>query len=229
MIITEDLLAYLRSFTTEHKQKIFEQILAQRTRYLCFVLEDINQPHNASAVLRTADCFGIQDVHVIESVNKYQINKDIALGANQWISLKEYKPEESNPATLIDTLRQKNYRIIATNPHKGTALENFDLTKGKAAIFLGSEINGLSAYTLENADEHLLISMKGFTESLNISVSAAIIAHYLTLKLKQSDLSWQLTQAEKNELEMKWLRKTIKKPDILIEHFLKNTNKKNKA
>jgi tRNA (guanosine-2'-O-)-methyltransferase len=219
----DNLLAYLRNFITPHKKQIFKQILEQRTRYLCFVLEDINQAHNASAVLRTADCFGIQDVHVIENRNKYQVNKDIALGANQWIDLKKYTPIESNTPNIIQKLRQENYRIIATSPHiKGVALDAFDLSKSKAAIFFGSEIIGLSDYVLQNADEHLLIPMVGFTESLNISVSAAIIAHHLTLKLRKTNLPWQLSKAEKNELEMRWLRKTLKKPDLLIERFYQN-------
>jgi len=221
----DELLAYLRNFITPHKKQIFKQILEQRTKYLCFVLEDINQPHNASAVLRTADCFGIQDVHIIENRNKYQVNKDVALGANQWIDIKKYSPAESNTPNIIQKLKQENYRIIATSPHlKGVALDEFDLAKGKAAIFFGSEINGLSSFALQNADEHLLIPMAGFTESLNISVSAAIIAYHLTFKLRKTNLQWQLSKSEKNALEMKWLRKTIKKPDLLIERFFQTNS-----
>ncbi len=216
------LINYLSDFVTEHKIEIFDKIIESRTKYLTVVLEDIYQPHNASAVLRTADCFGIQDVHVIENSNVYEINPDVALGSSNWISLKKYNEFENNTLDTIQKLKKEGYRIVATTPHTiDVNLEDFDLNKGKVALFFGTELRGLSDLMLENADEFLKIPMHGFTESFNISVSASIILHNLTLRLRSSDLNWKLTAQEKENVYLDWLRVAIKDSKSIEEQFYK--------
>lgn len=106
-----------------------------------------------------------------------------------------------------------------------TDLPDFDLNKGKVALFFGAEQHGLSDLMIDNADEYLKIPMYGFTESFNISVSAAIIIHALREKLNHSDINWQLSEQEKLEIKLEWLKLTIKSSDMLIKKFL--SNKKN--
>lgn len=219
----EELVNYLRQFVTEHRLQQFETRLQSRTRYITVVLEDIYQAHNASAVLRSCECFGIQDVHMIENSVEYRISPDVALGSNKWLTLNRYNSPAGNTAAAINGLRGKGYRIVAATPHKNDCnLEDFDLYKGKTALLFGSELNGLSPTALEMADEYLKIPMVGFTESLNISVSAAICIHFLTLKLRQSELPWQLSDSEKQSELLSWLRNTIKRVELIERSFLED-------
>ena len=223
---TKQLVDYLSKFVTDERLNIFDQVLANRTRYLTVALEDIYQPHNASAVLRSMDCFGVQDVHIIENQNEYNINPDVALGASKCLNLYRYNREENNTLDAIQYLRNNGYRIISTTPHsEDVQVQDFNLESGKAAIFFGTEMRGLSKTVLDHSDEYLKIPMYGFTESFNISVSAAIILYQLTLKLKESEIKWQLSDDEVINLKYEWLKKSIKRSELLIDEFLsKKTN-----
>ena len=221
----KELVNYLQEFVTEKRANLFDRIIENRTRYITVALEDIYQSQNASAVLRTSDCFGIQDVHVIENKNEYKINPDVALGSAQWLNLYKYNQAENNTLEVIQKLKNQGYRIVATTPHTNDVdLPEFDLTKGKVALFFGTELRGLSDLMIENADEYLKIPMFGFTESFNISVSAAIILHTLREKLNNSEINWQLSEKEKNEIKLEWLKQTIKSSDMLIKEFLSHKN-----
>jgi tRNA (guanosine-2'-O-)-methyltransferase len=201
----------LSGFITQRRRERFERVLDFRTRYITLVLEDIYQSHNASAVLRTCECFGIQDVHIIENRNTYNINPDVVLGAAKWLNLKKYNRLDYNSNEAIRDLRERGYRIIATTLNeKAVALNNFNLHKGKCALFFGTELTGLTDQMLDQADEVLQIPLYGFTESLNISVSAAIILNQLTMLLHWSDLPWQLSKAEREELLVDWLKKSAR-------------------
>lgn len=229
MGIKESLTTYLSTFVTPSRLKLFEKILDQRTNYITVILEDIYQPQNASAVLRTCDCFGIQSVHVIENRNKFDVNREVALGASKWLNIEKYNKEKNNSLVAINELKNKGYRIVATTPHKNDQLlSKFDITIGKTALVFGSELPGISETILKEADEFLKIPMHGFTESFNISVSAAIILHYLTEKLREQPKElWKLSAKEKSEIKLHWLRNTIKRSELLEKEFMKKINFEN--
>lgn len=214
---------YLSTFITPARLNLFEQALGQRTRYITVVLEDFFQAQNASAVLRTCDCFGIQDVHVIENTNKFIVHRDIAMGSSKWLSIRHWNQMNYNSLEAIRHLKSEGYRIVATTPHNNDQLlHEFDLTKGKTALIFGSELPGISKEVLKLSDEFVKIPMVGFTESLNVSVSAAIILHHLTLQLKKLPPKvWQLNHAEKEEIKLQWLRRTIKRSNLLETQFEK--------
>jgi tRNA (guanosine-2'-O-)-methyltransferase len=217
----DKLIQYLRQFVTERRLKLFESRLENRTRYLTVVLEDIFQPHNASAVLRSCECFGIQDLHIIENRNAYRINPDVALGSYKWLTLKRYNQPGDNTTKALISLKEQGYRIVAAMPHKRDCkLEDFDLSKGKTALVFGSELEGLSSTAIGLAEEFIQVPMVGFTESLNISVSAAICIHFLTAGLRKSALPWGLGDDEKQDLMLTWLKNTIKKSDQIAQAFL---------
>jgi tRNA (guanosine-2'-O-)-methyltransferase len=219
------LATYLEKFVTQNRKDLINEILEYRTRYITVVLEDIYQSQNASAVLRTCECFGIQDVHIIENKNKYVINPDVTLGANKWINIIKYRGKENIIKTAINSLKSKGYRIVATTPDKNNKpLKDFDLEKGKAAILLGTELTGLSDEILNLSDEFLNIPMYGFTRSFNISVSAAIILYHLMSELRTSKISWHLTEPEKQDIKIKWLKQSIKKSDIIEDSFICRLN-----
>lgn len=210
---------YLSQFAHANRIELLKQKLLQRTRYICVCLEDIYQSQNASAVLRTCEAFGIQDVHIIEDKNKYQINPMVVKGSTKWLNL--YKYSSSNPSSnAVQTLKQQGYRIVATSPYgNGSSLEDFDITKGKTAIFFGTEYSGISDIVRQNADEFITIPMFGFVESFNISVSAAIVLHQLATELRKSEIQWQLDEVEQNEVMLQWLKTTVRSADKIIEQY----------
>lgn len=218
----EKLLNHLMGFVSENKKQLFEQIILQRTRHITVVLEDIFQPHNASAVLRTCDCFGIQDVHIIENKNKYEVNPDVALGSSKWLNLFKYNSGDENTIEAFNSLRKKGYRIVATTPHKNDCLLQDLNLDSKIALVFGTELDGLSDAAIQHADEFVKIPMYGFTESFNISVSAAIILHYLTEKLRNSNIKWELSENEKTGIKLNWVRNVVKRSELIEKEFLKN-------
>jgi tRNA (guanosine-2'-O-)-methyltransferase len=218
-----DLIKYLSGFITPGRWHNMEKIIRYRTRHITVVLEDIFQPHNASAVLRTCECFGIQDVHIIENKNKYNVNPDVVMGSDKWITLTKYDSEISNTQSAINHLRKEGYRIIATSlSKKATPLDEFKPSESRCAIFFGTELTGLTEDVLNQADEHLRIPIYGFTDSYNISVSAAIVLYDLMNRVRKSEIHWQLTDTEKEEIILQWLKKSIKRSDLLIKEFLEN-------
>ena len=222
----EELVNYLSGFVTPERLSLFEKVLDQRTRYITLALEDIYQSQNASAVLRSCDCFGIQDVHVIENRNTFDVDREVAMGASKWLNIQKYNEGEQNSLDAINRLRADGYRIVATTPHEGDInLEDFALTKGKAAFFFGTELTGISEGIKSEADEFVKIPMYGFTESFNISVSAALCLHYLTHQMRfHSSINWKLSDNEKLDIKLEWLRRTIKSAELLEKEFKKTKN-----
>lgn len=213
-------IAYLSRFITANRLETMDRVLNQRTRHITVLLEDIYQPHNASAVLRTCDCFGVQDVHIVENRNSYRINPDVELGTAQWLSLHRYSRLDNNTPEAIQTLRDRGYRIVATTPHGDTvSLDDFDPCEAPVALMMGNELEGLSEQAIEAADLRLRIPMYGFVESFNISVSAAIILSTLCRGLRQSTLEWSLSADEKTRIKLEWLRRSIKKSTVLERQF----------
>ena len=213
--MNKKLLNYLQSFITDKRKELFEEIVSKRTRHLTVVSEDVYQLHNTSAVMRSCDVFGIQDLHVIEEKYGKRIDKDIAMGAQKWVDIYRYKTTQD----CIDSLREKGYKIIAATPHNDSQnLENFDISE-KVAFFFGRERDGLSDKVMEEADGFIKIPMYGFSESLNISVSAAIILQHLVAMLKKSNIDWELTEEEKTELLIDWTKKTIKSIDEIMLRY----------
>lgn len=209
------LFEYLQSYLTERRRSLFKEVLSKRTRHFTVVTEDVYQLHNTSAVMRTCDVFGIQDLHVVEEKLGKRVDREIAMGAQKWVSLNRYSSIEN----CMKTLKNQDYQIIATTPHNdSTVLQDFDIHK-KSAFFFGKESDGLSDAVLNKADGFLKIPMYGFTESLNISVSAAIILQDVVTRLKRSGLPWQLSEEEKLEIEMVWTQKCIKSSEDIIKRY----------
>jgi len=217
----QHLIQFLSGFVTPERLNLFNNILSLRTNYLTVVLEDLYQTQNTSAVLRSADCFGIQNIHVIENKHPFQINPDVVRGAANWVTINRHHGTEMNTPKALRKLREEGYRIVVATPHDHDVnLEDFDLEKGKAAIVFGCERPGLTEWAKKEADEFMKIPMAGFTESLNVSVCAAITMHHLTHRLRISpSIDWCLTETEKQKLLLEWLRVSIKRADLLEKKF----------
>ncbi len=205
-MIDLDYLNFLENILTDNRKERFLNVLQHRTKHFTIAVEDVFQMHNASAVMRSCEVFGIQELHVIEERYGKRIDKEIAMGAQKWVDINTY----DSVTNCIDTLKNQGYQIIATTPHeKDCLMEDFDISK-PSALFFGTERDGLSDEIIRRADGFLKIPMVGFTESLNISVSAAIIIQNLMNRLRNSDINWHLTEEEILEKRLDWARKSIK-------------------
>lgn len=218
-MVDMDLLLYLETYLTEERKKRFKEVLAQRTRFLTIAVEDVFQMHNASAIVRSCDTFGLQDVHLIEGRFGNRLDKNIAMGAQKWVDTYSY----THGKECVEALRKQGYKIVATTPMEGSqSLDEF-VIDSKTALLFGTEKEGLSEEMLKEADLALRIPMYGFSESLNVSVSAAIILQKLSTDLHRSDLDWQLSEDEKLVIRLKWAKNTIKNVEQIIERYLLNS------
>lgn len=211
------LLSYLEEFISIARREHFLRVLEERTKFLTVAIEDVFQLHNTSAVIRSCEVFGIQEAHVIEGRFGKRLDKNIAMGAQQWVDIHRHE----NSKSCIEHLRREGYQIIATTPNEDSCLlEDFNIDK-KTALFFGTEKGGLSEEVMKQADGYLKIPMVGFTESLNISVSAAIILQKLSVKVKQLNRPWQLTEVEKIAKRLDWTKKSIKSIDAILARYYK--------
>tara|TARA_R110002072_G_scaffold302402_2_gene485167 strand:+ start:36729 stop:37409 length:681 start_codon:yes stop_codon:yes gene_type:complete len=210
MTTDEKVLAEFYNIVTESKQEKYDQIAADRTNYLTVVMESISKEHNSSAVLRTCDCFGIQNLHTIEKGQKiHEPMRDIALGAGNWVDLHTYDKGENPSIECLQSLKKKGYKIVATTPHTDVDINDIEINQPIAVIF-GTEKTGISKEVEEMADELVKIPMYGFTESFNISVSAAVALNILRTKLGHSQLDWKLPHDEQVKLKVEWCTKIIR-------------------
>ncbi len=210
-----ELLEYLETFITENRVEGFKRVLENRTNHFTIAMEDVYQLHNTSAVMRSCEVFGIQELNVIEQKFGKRIDKEIAMGAQKWVDVNRFASNQD----CIDNLKAKGYQIIATTPHIDSCLlQDFDISK-PSAIFFGTEKLGLSEEVMNQADGFIKIPMVGFTESLNISVSAAIIIQDITARLRRSSIKWQLSEDEKLRKQLDWTRKSIKDIDFVEKRY----------
>ena len=209
------LFEYLETYLTNSRKEKVNKVLSQRSKHFTVATEDVYQLHNTSAVIRSCDVFGIQEVQIIEERNTKRIDREIAMGAQKWVDINRYHSVKD----CLNNMKKEGYRIVATTPHKNDCtLNDFDITK-KSCFFFGRETEGLSEEVLKEADCFLKIPMVGFTESLNISVSAAIILQHVTSKLRQTSIDWQLTESEMLGKRLDWIKKTLKSYDAVEKRF----------
>lgn len=215
-MIPEEIIQALKPFVSEHKQEVIDEVLAHRTRHLTLVFEDIDKPHNISAVLRTAECLGIQDLHFIKNRNEYRVNPDITRGAAKWLTLHQHNLLQGldNIELAFSELRKSDYQILATSlGEKTIPIQEID-TSRRTAIVFGTEADGISDEVAHAVDGLVQIPMKGFTESFNLSVSAAIILNTL---LQNYSPSWALSDEEKQSLRAEWYKKVVREADLILK------------
>lgn len=219
--LRDGLILHLGAFVSPARRQRIERVLEQRTRCVTVLMEDVYQPHNASAVLRSCECFGVQDVHVFEGRNAYSPNCDVALGAAQWLDLIRHGTAGGKTiADCCDQLRESGYRVVAATPREeAMALDDLSVN-GNLAIMLGTEEAGLSAAALDSADECVRIPMYGFTDSFNVSVCAALMLHSLTNRMRAAREDFRLSDDEKQELKLRWYRNSIKRAELLEARYV---------
>ena len=218
-----ELLDHLQQFLTAERVARFQAVLQQRTRWLTVCLADLYQSHNASAVLRSCDAFGVQDVHVIETFNTFEANVDISRGTDQWLTLHRHQgPQAINECCR--ELHERGYKIVSTVLHHESR-PLCELTLGApVALFFGAEKEGLPDEVIERSDELVHLPMYGFVESFNVSVAAALALQTLTEKLRNSPHDWSLTKADREELTLHWTRNTVSNAEAIEKRFCEQWN-----
>jgi len=216
----EEIIRRLSPFVTERRLQRLRSVAARRTRSVTVVLENLYQDHNISAVLRTCDGLGIQDVHIIEKENAFRVNEEVALGASRWLSIFRYNSENEtkNPVeACLESLRQKSYTLVATVV-RPDALSVWDMPADRpVALLFGTELTGLSPEAISRADMAVYYPMEGFTDSFNVSVSAALFLQAILYKMKQQGTLRCLTLEEQNELVANWLRHNVRDAEALLK------------
>ncbi|MEI8201787.1 MAG: RNA methyltransferase [Bacteroidota bacterium] len=218
------LFEFLSTFISENRKELFEKNIQERTKYITIVLDNVYQSHNASAILRSSECMGIQDVHIIQSENNFEANSEIALGSSQWLDLHKYNQKDSI-TEIYQSLRKKNYSIVATSPNNQAFTPETLPMNTKLAFVFGTELRGLSNDAMEQADFLMKIPMYGFTQSLNISVSVGITSYIFIERLRKMNINWQLGEEEMLDVKINWARSTIKRVDLLEKEFFKEIAK----
>ncbi len=210
---------YLFQFLTEERKGLFEEVLTFRTKHFTVVVEDIYKERNASAIARSCECMGIQEVHAIEKDNSYFFAKGIARGAEKWLNTVIHTGEKDNTKECLTALKKQGYKIVATVPDSDAIMLNdFDISQ-KAAFVFGGELHGLSETAIEMADIKLSIPNYGFTESYNLSVAGAIVLYDIMTRLRKSNLDWRLTEKEKQDLRLEWAKRSIPIHEMLLQRF----------
>ncbi|UDQ97670.1 RNA methyltransferase [Lentisphaerota bacterium WC36G] len=220
-----ELYNYLQQFLTTERKDKFASVIADRTRSITVVLENIYHRPNASAVIRTCECFGIQDIHFIDEFGFFKkANKKVVQGSAKWTTIHHYHEHKDNFKECIDKLKQEGYKIVATtlkDSYKQTTLEDIPVGDKKIALMLGTEETGLSKRAHEVADYYLSLPMYGFTTSFNISVTAAMCLSHFVAKLRNNFPTeyWSLSEKEKEIILDEWTKSSVKNVEALTRRF----------
>ncbi len=226
--VNQQVLEEFYNIISSNKIELFENNANLRTSYLTVVLENIYQEHNASAVMRSCDAFGIRDLHVIEKNNPYVLQRDIARGAGRWVNLVNYSQKSSPTTICLNSLKSKGYKIIATSPNSDLmSINDLPLSNPLALVF-GTEKEGISHEASIQADYTVHIPMYGFSESFNVSVSVALALQKLRDRLHEEKTNFLLSEKEKVELKIGWCANIIREGRKLEEEIRKRILDKRK-
>lgn len=214
--MVDDRYALLSGFLTEARKQRFAEVLAKRTQWVTAVTEDLFDPHNISAVLRSCDGFGIQSAHIIEVNNPYRLSPGVSKGAAKWLDIERH----TDTVHALRDLKSRGYAICCTTPHTDdTTPEALPLDRPVALVF-GSEGPGITDAARSEADHFVRIPMFGFTESFNISVAAALTLQTVTRRVRErEDLDWRIPESDHPRILGDWAARTVKDAPRLLQRL----------
>jgi len=228
------LIEALAGVQTPARRARMEAALKARTRRVCLVLEDIFQPHNAAACLRSCEAFGVQDIHFIVNRNdvfgKRRGRSGVSMGSDKWLTktrwgvkkhawdAPETAPYEAT-AECLNALKARGYRLVATTLRPDSVPPEQIPLDRPVALLVGSEERGLSDTAHRMADLAVQIPMNGFVQSLNLSVCAALLLRALTLNARAGEDSG-LSPEEARALHVEWLMHDVSGAERIAADFL---------
>ena len=206
---------YMMDFLTEERIEVLRRTLNERTRYMTILTENTFHPQNASALMRHCEAFGVQNLHTVETVCKFNPNVNIVRGTDKWVDIIRHE----STTEAIASLKAAGYRLVATTPHRQSCTpETFDVEKGPFCLVFGTEHTGVSSEIIESADEYLRIPMCGMVESLNVSASAAILIYMLSQRMRLSSaIDWRLKDIEYQEVLFRWVMSSARDAERVLE------------
>lgn len=160
---------------TEEREKKFKDAIAHRQNDLTVVFENVHDPHNIGAVLRTCDSVGVGEVYIkapekFNSLKAYMQNSSTSKGASKWIKINFF----TDIHKCLKTVKENGYLLYGTHlSEKSKSLYSLDMNK-KVALIFGNEHDGLTEDALKYVDQNFLVPQVGLVQSLNISVACAV-------------------------------------------------------
>lgn len=210
----DERIGYLAGFLTEERAGVLARTLDMRTRYMTILTENTFHPQNASALVRHCEAFGVQDLHTVETLCRFNPNVNIVRGTDKWIDITRHE----STAEAVASLRGAGYRIVATTPHRESCTpETFDVERGPFCLVFGTEHAGVSDEIVASADEFLRIPMCGMVESLNVSASAAILIYMLSQRMRLSGVDWTLPGQARREILLRWTLASVRDGRRIME------------
>lgn len=207
-------IACLAGFMTPERYAVLRKTVSMRTRYMTVLAENMYHGQNAAALIRHCEAFGVQEMHTVEALCRFEPNPDIARGTDQWVDVCRH----ASTGEAIAALKDAGYRIVATTPHREDVTpETFDVGLGPFALVFGTEHAGISDEVIASADEFLRIPMCGMVESLNVSASAAILIYMLSERMRLTVGGWRMTPSEQAEVLYGWMRRSVKDADAILK------------
>jgi len=212
--------ALIRPFLSPDRVARFREVVDRRTRYLTIALEDLHHSQNASAALRTAEAFGLQTLHVVEALAAWRVHREIARSAEKWVEVVRHPDGRA----CLDALRAAGYRIWAASPDPGAPpLPALEL-RGPTAVLFGNELDGLTPVFEAGADERFRIPLRGFVQSLNVSVTVGIVLERLVEQLERLPRErWQLTAGERERLLLAWTQRGLRSAGRILAAYRNET------
>lgn len=205
---------YLAGFMMPERMETLRSTVGMRTRYMTLLAENTFHPHNASALVRHCEAFGVQAMHTVETLCEFNPSSNIVRGTDKWVDIVRHE----STAEALAALRGSGYRIVATTPHRESCTpETFDVAHGPFALVFGTEHAGISDEVIAGADEFLRIPMCGMVESLNVSASAAILVYMLSERMRREVPDWQMSPLEQAATLYRWARECVRDDENVLK------------
>jgi tRNA (guanosine-2'-O-)-methyltransferase len=196
----------LRLMLTDHRRERIDAVVRHRYKTLSLVVEDIRDPHNQAAVLRTAEGFGLLTAHVIDTADDtFHPNRGITKDADKWMTIRRHDAV----VPCLDELKAQGIALYAgALDATSVSLYDLDVTRPCAFVF-GNEHRGVSKELRERADKLFVIPMRGFVESFNVSVAAAVCLSHAVHQRELAGMKSDMTEAEREALRTAYERKSL--------------------
>jgi tRNA (guanosine-2'-O-)-methyltransferase len=195
-----DVIAALVEVLTEERKARIEAVLASRLAGLTVVLENLHDPHNGAAAMRSVEGFGLSELHVVEAAEPFRFSSGVTQGCEKWVALHKYKQFTA----ARDALHARGFKLYAAVPGAAIALEQVDVAHPAALVF-GNEHAGLTDGAIAACDAAFSIPMDGFTQSFNLSVSVAVCVHDASRRRRAAlGATGDLPEQERARLRARW-------------------------
>lgn len=198
------------AFINARRRARIDEVVAGRTRTFTLVLEELGDPHNVAAILRSCEAFGVQDVHIVEHARHgFRINPKISQGCDKWLDLHFHK----SVAACFAALKADGFTVCVSDIAPGTEPLHALPLEGKLALVLGNEQDGVSLEACRLADRRFMIPMLGFSQSFNVSVTAAICLALMRERRREKGAAGALPAEEMESLRRRFYELAVKQGD----------------